>query len=247
MSVRVGNSSNQDESDLQSKRHHLQNDSSQSLEQIYETIETYYSTKLSQYGATPLGVDWTCIATQQLRFVQLLKICKFGIHIRLNDLGCGYGALVNYLAKRHSKTEIDYLGIDVSAAMIARARRLYLRRPKTAFAVGRSCPRIADFSIASGIFNVKLNHDIDAWEAFIAQTLLELNAKSRRGFSVNFMQPEEKERVASNMLYRTTPPRWREFCQDRLDCSVETIANYGLREFTLLVRPWNAGRHGEIS
>jgi SAM-dependent methyltransferase len=224
----------------------MRNGDARSLESVYETIENYYTTKVSKYGATPLGVDWTCIATQELRFVQLLKVCKFFAPFSLNDLGCGYGALLTHLSKRHSTSDINYFGVDVSGAMIAHARRLYSRRPNVRFAIDNTCPRVADYSVASGIFNVKLEQEIDVWESFIEQTLVGLKARSRCGFSVNFMLPDRQPHVANKMLYRTTPERWAEFCQDRLDCSVETIANYGLREFTLLVRSRNVAEHAEI-
>ncbi len=218
----------------------MRSDNDQSLELVYKTIEKYYSARISKYGATPLGVDWTCIATQQLRFVQLLKICQFSVPFVLNDLGCGYGALLTYLSNHHATTEIDYLGVDLSATMICHAHRLYSDWPRTHFAVGSTCSRVADFSVASGIFNVKLKQDLETWENFIVQTLLDMKANSRRGFAVNFMLPEAPHLVPHEMLYRTVPQRWIEFCRDRLDCSVKMIANYGLREFTLLIRPRSA-------
>lgn len=219
----------------------MRGDNVRSLESVYETIEKYYTAKISKHGATPFGVDWTCIATQQLRFVQLLKICQFNTPFVLNDLGCGYGALLSYLSERRAATKIDYRGVDLSAAMINHARRLHLDRPRARFVVGRSCSQVADFSVASGIFNVKLEQDLVAWEYFIVETLLDMKANSRRGFSVNFMLPEAPNSASQETLYRTVPERWIEFCNDRLDCSAELIANYGLREFTLLVRP----RHAE--
>jgi SAM-dependent methyltransferase len=224
----------------------ISSDNAQSIESVCETIENYYTARISKYGATPLGVDWSCIATQELRFVQLLKICRFTTPFSLNDVGCGYGALITYLSKRHADAEIDYLGVDLSAAMISHARRLYSHRPSTRFLVGRACSRVAEYSVGSGIFNVRLNQDLETWECFIAQTLLDMKAASRRGFSVNFMLPESSPDVSSETLYRTTPELWTEFCEDCLDCRVETIANYGLREFTLLAHPRNAGPYAGI-
>jgi SAM-dependent methyltransferase len=218
----------------------MRNHRAQSHQSIYKTIDNYYTEKVLRHGASPLGVDWTCVATQELRFVHLLKICRFRAPFSLNDLGCGYGALLAYLSKRHPSAEIDYFGIDLSTAMISRARRLYSRQPKSSFLVGRSCSRIADFSVASGIFNVKLHKGIDAWEAFITDTLIDLKENSTRGFAVNFMRPEESARSSNKMLYRITPDRWVKFCEKNLDCSVEIISSYGLREFTLLARPRNA-------
>ncbi|HLL29269.1 MAG TPA: class I SAM-dependent methyltransferase [Xanthobacteraceae bacterium] len=207
------------------------------LDSIYRTIDDYYTKKVSQHGPTPLGVDWTCVATQELRFVQLLKVCSFNRPISLNDIGCGYGALLNYLSRRHAKAKIDYLGIDVSRAMIARARRMHAKRPKTRFLVDTASPRIADYSVASGIFNVKLRQDIKAWEHFIAKALIDLKETSRCGFAVNFMLPEERGHIPNRMLYRTKPERWVAFCEAELNCDVASVKGYGLREFTLLVRP----------
>ena len=87
-------------------------------EDIRREIAAYYTNKLLRYGPTPHGVDWTCSATQELWFVQLMKLCDFTKAFSLNDMGCGYGALLAYLAKRHAGTAIDYLGVDVSLAMI---------------------------------------------------------------------------------------------------------------------------------
>ena len=75
----------------------------------------------------------------------------------LNDIGCGYGALLSYLKKRHRRASIDYLGVDLSAAMITHAKRLFGDRPLTTFEAACHGTRVADYSVASGIFNVKLD------------------------------------------------------------------------------------------
>src|SRR5438874_9086359 len=92
---------------------------------VYSDVEAYYGARVAKHGATPLGVDWSCWATQNLRFVQLLKLCDFSQAFALNDIGCGYGALAAYLAMRHATVVIDYLGVDLSQAMIRRARRRF--------------------------------------------------------------------------------------------------------------------------
>jgi len=91
------------------------------LGDVLSDVEAYYSARVAKHGATPLGVDWSCWATQNLRFVQLLKLCDFSAPFALNDIGCGYGALAAHLAMRHADAEIDYLGVDLSQAMIRRA------------------------------------------------------------------------------------------------------------------------------
>lgn len=206
---------------------------------LYSDIDAYYSARVARYGATPLGVDWSCQATQSLRFVQLLKICDFSVPLSLNDIGCGYGALAAFLAMRHSETKIDYLGVDLARAMVDRARRRF-SAPDRRFVVRTSSPRIADYSVASGVMNVSLGYSRSTWEDFVARILREMKETSRRGFSVNFMTdatpPGKTAVLSADGLYRTSPQRWIRYCERDLGCSVETITGYGMREFTLLVR-----------
>ena len=205
------------------------------IETIYDDIKAYYGAKIGRYGATPLGVDWSCLATQNLQFVQLLKICDFAADFSLNDVGCGYGALIDFLSERYPGARIDYLGTDLSPAMVRYGRRRHRREPRRNFVVGNASPRVADYSVASGILNVMLDHPRDAWEAFVAQTLWDLHRTSRRGFAVNFMAEGPSGR-STTQLYRTGPDPWARYCQRWLGYSVETVSGYGMREFTLLVR-----------
>jgi len=208
------------------------------LRDVIADVEAYYSARVARHGATPLGVDWSCWATQNLRFVQLLKLCDFSAPFSLNDIGCGYGALVAYLAMRHAATKIDYLGVDLSQAMVRRARRRF-SGPDRRFVVATSSPRIADYSVASGVMNVGLGHPREVWEDYVATILRDMRRASRRGFSVNFISAAGTGNAANDPaegLYRTTPQRWIDVCEGELDCSVETVEGYGMREFTLLIR-----------
>ena len=184
-------------------------------------------------------MDWSCQATQNLRFVQLLKICDFSATFDLNDVGCGYGALCAFLTMRHPESRIDYLGVDLSRAMIGRARRRF-SGPDRRFVVGKASPRVADYSVASGIMNVNVGYSRTVWEDFVATMLRDMCRTSRRGFSVNFLAETAGAEASADSLavslYRTSPERWIRHCERDLGCAVETIDNYGMREFTLLVR-----------
>lgn len=206
---------------------------------VYANVESYYSARVAKHGATPRGVDWSCQATQDLRFVQLLKICDFSAPFGLNDVGCGYGALCAHLARRHPQAAIDYLGIDLSPAMISRARRRF-SAPVRRFKVGNGSPRRATYSVASGIMNVNVGGSRPAWEALVAEMLVDLRRASLRGFSVNFVTEDAECTVAANtaqaQLYCTSPEPWIHYCERELGCTVETIDGYGMNEVTLLAR-----------
>lgn len=206
------------------------------LKRVYAATKRYYGQKLEKHGPTPLGVDWSCVATQELRFVQLLKICGKARRFSLNDVGCGYGALLDHIKRRRANALVDYLGLDVTPAMVAKAKELHRDHPNTNFIVARGSPRTADYSIASGIFNVKLDLPVELWESFVAVTLGGMHAASLKGFAVNFMAPLSGGGV-SGPLYRTSPEPWAAYCTAELGAEVEIVSDYGLREFTMLVRP----------
>jgi hypothetical protein len=200
-----------------------------------ERIGRYYSSKVREHGPTPAGADWTCAPTQELRFVQLLRLCDFEQPFSLDDLGCGWGALRGFVARRYRAARIDYLGIDVSPAMIEQAQVSCSKHPRTAFLVGDRSPRVADYAVASGIFNVRIDEPLDLWESGIEQTLRQLAAGTSRGFAVNFLATLPPGMESKPQLYRCTPDRWAGLCS-RLGCGVTVLDRYGMREFTLLAR-----------
>lgn len=210
---------------------------------VLDAVGRYYTDKVRRHGATALGVDWDSGLGQRLRFVQLLKIvADWTEPLSLHDVGCGYGALLDHLCDRHPGAPVRYLGSDVSAEMIRRARRR--RRPPgllhpPGFVVAGPEPPAADYSVASGIFNVRLDHPMDEWERHVAATLRALCAASRKGFAVNFMAPEalQARPAAAASLYGPPAQRWIAFSRDVLRREVELLRGYGLPEYTLLVRP----------
>ncbi|RAI58387.1 methyltransferase [Roseicella frigidaeris] len=203
------------------------------LAAVRATVGRYYGDRLRRHGATPLGVDWRCLPTQQLRFARLLQVVGSWEGVSLNDLGCGYGALLDFLAERHDLARIDYCGTDLSAAMIRRARR---RWPGRGFAVGAVPGRVADYGLASGIFHVRLDHPVPLWEAWIRETLGGLHATSRLGFAVNFILAPTDGGTGREGLYRTRPEPWIAHCEQVLGARATLAEGDGLGEFTLLVR-----------
>ena len=98
----------------------------------------------------------------------------------LIDYGCGYGALADYLAARGGAW--SYRGFDVSAEMIAAAEAGRGSAPDRSYTVDPATLRPADFVVASGIFNVKLDHPVDAWRAYVWDTIATLNRLSRQQY-----------------------------------------------------------------
>jgi hypothetical protein len=204
------------------------------IDAIHGEVARYYGARIARYGATPAGVDWEDALAQERRFEQLLRVCDFTCAFALNDVGCGYGALARFLARHDRGSPVRYMGLDLSPAMVAAARALFPADSRAAFAVTDGEYPEADYSVASGIFNVKLDLPLGAWEEWIAWTLGRIARASRRGFAVNFVAGPGR---APPQVYRTDPAPWVAFCEGTLGSGVEVAQGYGLDEFTLLVRP----------
>jgi len=136
---------------------------------IWVEVADYYAAKLAEYGETPQGVDWNSEESQVLRFEQLNKVIDASLGFSLNDLGCGYGALFDYLQSRYRS--FTYNGCDVSGDMIRAAQNRYANNPMARFAVAAKPAETADYGIASGIFNVRLGRNDSEWRDYLEDTL----------------------------------------------------------------------------
>lgn len=198
-------------------------------------VAVYYSEKLVMHGETPSGVDWNGKESQVLRFEQLCKIVKDKEEKNsINDLGCGYGALLEYLTYRYPIT--SYLGIDVSEEMIHSARNRHAEAANARFIVASEPDTVADYGIASGIFNVRLGRSDAEWFEYLESTLDTLDKTSRLGFSFNCLTSYSDEDKKRGYLYYADPCKLFDLCKRRYSRNVSLLHDYGLYEFTVLVR-----------
>lgn len=86
-------------------------------------MANYYSARQAEHGETPHGVDWNGKESQKLRFEQLTRVIRQPEGFSLHDLGCGYGALFDYLKSQHR--DFSYIGYDVSVDMIHAVQARY--------------------------------------------------------------------------------------------------------------------------
>jgi SAM-dependent methyltransferase len=198
---------------------------------ILDQVGAYYGAKLAEHGATPGGVDWSSRESQRLRFEQLLSVCDTSARFSLNDFGCGYGALLGLLRER--SIDVDYRGYDLAPEMITKARELY---PDATFVGREGALDIADYTVASGIFNVRLATAPDEWRDYIVHTIDELAGLSRRGFAFNMLTSySDHDRMRAD-LYYGDPCWFFDLMKRKYSRWVALLHDYGLYEFTIRVR-----------
>ncbi len=204
------------------------------FEPILGRVERYYTEKLLLHGPQAGGVDWNSTASQWRRFRELLRLRDGAEEFTLNDYGCGYGALVDYLDD-HSPAR-QYCGYDVSGEMIRCARQEHPGRADCFFTTDESLMPVAAYSVASGIFNVKLDTAESEWIQYVHATLARLAALSSRGFAFNMLTSHcDADRRQSRLFY-ADPTRVFDHCRTHFSRHVALLHDYPLYEFTIVVR-----------
>lgn len=197
-------------------------------------VGAYYAERLAEHGVTARGVDWNGEASQHVRFEQLMRVAEPGAPVSVNDWGCGYGALVDWLDAHGGAAA--YHGYDLAPAMVAAGAARYADRPDVAFSADPGDLPVADYTVASGIFNVRAGASDAAWSDYIAATLERMAGVSRRGIAFNVLTSYSDPERMEERLHYADPCRWFDWCKRTLSREVALLHDYGLYEFTILVR-----------
>lgn len=205
-----------------------------SAQEIYSKVSGLYSTSLAKFGSTPQGVQWNGVESQSIRFKQLCRIISSANPYSINDLGCGYGALVDYLQEHHP--DFDYHGCDVCGNMIHAAKVRFDQHANVDFVVGSVPPVVADYCVASGIFNLRLVGSDAEWRKHLDATLDVMNATSRLGFAFNCLTTYSDADKVRHDHYYADPCVMFDYCKRKYSRNVALLHDYEIYDFTILVR-----------
>jgi SAM-dependent methyltransferase len=206
-----------------------------SQQSLIDAVARYYTEKVTAHGPTPEGVDWRDAGSQTLRFEALLELIPDDEReLSINDYGCGYAALLDVLGKR--RDEFEYFGYDVSDAMIAEARARHSDDQRASFTTDETELRPADYTVASGIFNVRLDQPVAQWQAYVLETVDKLALLSRRGFAFNALTAHADPDRMRHDLYYADPAELLDHCLRHYSRDVALRHDYPLYEFTVSVR-----------
>jgi SAM-dependent methyltransferase len=203
------------------------------INDILKEVEDYYSNKIREHGVSAKGVDWNSEASQELRFLQLLKVIKTDEPFSLLDYGCGYGALLDFMKNKFPAFE--YLGFDISKEMIARAEEGNPSKKGITWTSALGS-QICDYSVASGIFNVKLNQEELLWKEYVEDVLIEMDKRSNKGFSFNMLTKYSDKEYMREYLFYADPMYYFDYCKRHFSKYVALLHDYPLYEFTIIVK-----------
>ena len=200
-------------------------------------IRDYFSMRFAQNGQDASGVDWNSAYAQETRFEQLAKVILPEKPFTVLDFGCGYGAMAEWF--RRVGLDFDhYYGYDIVEASLEAGRERYREDPKVSFCKSMDEIPVCDYLVASGVFNIKMDADYERWTDYVIGSLEDFNAKTSRGFSVNFLTSySDADRMAERPdLYYADPCRIFDYCRRHFSRNVALLHDYKIWDFTLLVR-----------
>ena len=181
-------------------------------------INTQYSKRFKQFGATPKGVFWISTERQETRFDLILqeikKISSEKDVLDIADIGCGYGSFADYLCRKLNGRNIKYEGFDINTDLIEHCRSEF-SESNLSFSVGGSPSSNKDFIIMSGTYNLATTKDVSLWEQYLFSRLSECWAYTKSAMIFN-LQTSETRKIASQNIYYAKTSDIIDFCVTKL-------------------------------
>lgn len=197
-------------------------------------VVSYFNSKLEKHGVNAKGLDYNSAEAQEIRFEQLCKVINLAEPFSVNDYGCGYGSLADYLKK--FEYTFSYTGFDISQAMIDAAKTRPGADPDWKFTTKLAELSPADYTIACGVFNLRINTPEEQWLAYVLESIENIAQLSSKGFSFNMLTKySDKDKMRDDLFYGD-PALFFNHCKRNYSRNVALLHDYELYDFTIVVR-----------
>ena len=130
----------------------------------------------------------------------------------------------------------EYNGFDLSVQMIDAARKEYSDLRHCVFSSVEGHLGVADYTVASGIFNVKLQTSYKKWKGYVLHTLGKIAELSKKGFAFNVLTKYSDPEFMRDNLFYADPLFLFDYCKRNFSRFVAVLHDYQLYEFTILVK-----------
>jgi len=207
-----------------------------SLDKAIKTYKEYFNEKIERHGATPKGVDYNGPEAQEIRFEELVKVIDPSAPFSVIDYGCGYGALFEFLQRKG--WQVEYYGYDMLEKMVFAGREAHKGVANVHFTHLVTELPVVDYLLAGSIFNNKFEANEDEWQNKALETLKEMDSLCNKGFSFDILTKySDADRMVERPdLFFGDPLLYFDFCKRNFSRNVALLHDYGLYDFTILVR-----------
>ena len=155
----------------------------------------FYTSLVNKFGINHNSLNWGSKLSQLKRF-EILASIGINPNDKILDVGCGLGDFYSWLQK--NIPEVDYHGIDITAAMINEAKKknpdLQIEN-KLIFDIKEKEP-LYDYVIASGIFYLRKDKPFE----YMLSTIEKMFQLSKKGIAFNSLSTWSKK-INKNEFY----------------------------------------------
>lgn len=198
-----------------------------------KNIKDMMENMLEENSGHSLAVGWKSREDQLLRFDQFQKMLELAEdEFSLNDFGCGLADFYNWMKEKKFPIK-NYYGYDLSEKMLEAAKQ-NVDGFGVEFFNKRKIQTSADFSIACGIFNTRLEESDTKWTEYLKDVISDLANNSKIAFAFNSLSIFVDYREPH--LFYADPCYWFEWCKKNLSKKVALLHDSELFEFTIIVK-----------
>lgn len=165
----------------------------QSQDFDFSSTIAHYDGLINTHSEDHKIAGWGSKESQELRFKILTEVADLSLKSVL-DVGCGLGNLYSYL--QNQGITCDYLGVDINARMIAKAKKCLPEAKFETLDILTFNDHLSryDFVLLSGVFNLGQDNHKEFVEAMIRrmyQIACEAVAFNIMSMKADFIQPYE--------------------------------------------------------
>ena len=174
----------------------------------------FYQALLARYGNSHQALNWGSTFSQHRRF-EILAGIGIAAGDSVLDVGCGLGDFYAWLQAHHP--QVAYAGLDLTSAMIERARE---RFPGVRFMYGTALESATlaeeefDHIMASGIFYLRKHNP----ESYLQRTVRAMFSRAQKSVAFNTLSTWATTKEAGE--FYADPARVLAFCHTLTACVV---------------------------
>ena len=180
-------------------------------------IAATFNSRFEAYGPTPEASLWFNKSRQLARFSKLTEAIVSRVsnnEVTIGDVGCGYGAFLDYLAKHNSEIRFKYYGYDIADRVIAYCSK-NLQTANATF-LHRSRPtRKADFHVMSGTYNYTPNMGVGPWRSYMRDEIKYIFSATNKCIVFNLMLAD-KAYISKSSIFYEEMEHFLSFCRKEL-------------------------------
>ena len=191
---------------------------------IDNKIAEIYNQRFLKLGPAPEASMWFSKKRQFTRFDIIfneIELLTKKNERSIIDIGCGYGAFLEFLSERGANDIWSYYGYDVSNEVIKFCKERYSR--EAAFYTGSIPTFMGDFIIMSGTYNFFPSKDYNSWKLYFYKSLKALWSKTTCAMIFN-LQTSDREKITDGGIVYTSIEEVKNFCKSNFG-NVKAIIN----------------------